>query len=146
MKSAFCPSKADPSRLFSSRKFVLAINQRVETAESSPPSIILPPRCPASLFFSPPPSLPPFSPRSLSLSQWPSFFFGTTWLSRRRCIDSSASIRSTIYAATVLPASLVFLSSFFPFFSRWFGTENATASINRRRRNSVGGEIRRVLQ
>jgi len=48
---------------------------------------------------------------SLSLSLF-SFFFGATWRSRRRCIDSSASIRSTIYAVTVLPASLVFLSLF----------------------------------
>jgi len=58
---------------------------------------------------------------SLSLSLSPfcyfPFFFGATWLSRRRCIDSSASIRSTIYAATILPASLVFLS---PFSSSFF--------------------------
>lgn len=55
---------------------------------------------------------------SLSLPLAIFFFFGATWLSRRRCIDSSASIRSTIYAATVLclPRSFFFLP--FPFFVR----------------------------
>lgn len=50
------------------------------------------------------------------------FFLCVTWLSRRRCIDSSASIRSTIYAATVLPVSFFFL----PFSSSFFGAASKT--------------------
>lgn len=101
-KRTFCPPKgstiaatAGPYRANSP-----SINQCAETAESNPPSIILPPCASTSASLS----------ASLLLIIF-LFFWCTTRLSRRRCIDSSAPIRSTIYAATVPPAPLVFLST-----------------------------------
>lgn len=115
-EAAACEKKAcsahlrDPPSGLSSRKFVLAINQRVETAESSPPSIILPPRFSRTV-------PRPFLSLSLSLAIFLFFLAQRGSLVDAVLTRQPRSVRQ-FTPATILPASLVFLSPLFflPFF------------------------------
>lgn len=103
-KSVFCPPKGSTVRSLiaqiRSRDQSARRNSGIESTVNNSSTALLSYPVPLSL--------------SLFLLLF-SFFFGATWLARRRCIDSSASIRSTIYARDHSACFARFsIPSFFP--------------------------------